>query len=163
MDHQNLHGAGFAVYHSLPLFYFLLSETYEKGQPLAGADRKLVVFLLVEVALQQAFESLAVAGFIAGHFMHGVVDGVEVQLLGELGQLGLACGCAVFGFDAHFEVLLGGVGHDFAQQLSELARHENRLFAALRAAKRLIFFASLGNDLFLPDSTLWNPQNMETD
>lgn len=67
MDHQNLHVAGFAVYHSLPLFYFLLSETYEKGQPLAGADRKLVIFLLVEVALQQAFKGFSVPGFVAGH------------------------------------------------------------------------------------------------
>ena len=123
----------------------------------------MILLLLAEVALEQAFKSLAVACLIAGHFVDSVVDGVEVQLLGQLGQLGLAGGRAVFGFDAHFEVLLGGVGHDFAQQLCELARHENRLFAALRAAKRLIFFASLGNDLFLPDSTLWNPQNMETD
>ena len=103
------------------------------------------------------------SGLVAGHFVYGVVDGVQVQLLCQLGQLGLACGCSVLGFDAHLEVLLGGVGHDFAQELGKLARHENRLFAALRAAKRLIFFASLGNDLFLPDSTLWNPQNMETD
>ena len=94
--------------------------------------------ILAEVALQQAFESLAVAGFVAGHFMHGVMDGIQTQLLGLQGQFELAGGGAV-------------------------ARHENRLFAALRAAKRLIFFASLGNDLFLPDSTLWNPQNMETD
>ena len=40
-------------------------------------------FLLAEVALQQAFERLAVAGFVAGHFMHGVMDGVEVERLGE--------------------------------------------------------------------------------
>ena len=119
--------------------------------------------LLAEVAIEQSGESLAMASLVAGHFMHGVMDGVEVQLLGELGKLGLAGGGAVFGFNAHFEVLLGGVGHDFAEEFCELARHENRLFAALRAAKRLIFFASLGNDLFLPDSTLWNPQNMETD
>ena len=61
--------------------------------------------------------------------MHGVVDGVEVQLLSQLGQLELAGGGAV-------------------------ARHENRLFAALRAAKRLIFFASLGTNTPFPDSTL---------
>ena len=119
--------------------------------------------LLGEVALQQAFESLAMAGLVPCHFMHSVMDGVEVQLLCQLGELGLAGGCAVFGFDAHFEVLLGGVGDDFAEELCKLARHENRLFAALRAAKRLIFFASRGDDHFLPDSTLWNPQNMETD
>ena len=123
----------------------------------------ILVELLVEVALQQAFESLAMAGFVAGHFMHSVMDSIQVQLLGQLRQLELAGGRAVLGVHAHFQVLLGRSGQHLAQQLGELARHENRLFAALRAAKRLIFFASLGNDLFLPDSTLWNPQNMETD
>ena len=82
-------------------------------------------FLLAEVAFQQAFESLSMAGFVAGHFMHGVMDGVEVQLLGLQSQLELAGGGAV-------------------------ARHENRLFAALRAAKRLIFFASRGDEHSFP-------------
>ena len=90
--------------------------------------------LLAEVALQQAFESLAVARLVASHFMHSVMDGVEVQLLCQLGQLGLACGGAV-------------------------ARHENRLFAALRAAKRPIFFASRGTNTLFPDSTLGKPIN----
>ena len=71
---------------------------------------------------------------VAGYFMHGVMDGVEVELLGELGELGFASGGAV-------------------------ARHENRLFAALRAAKRLIFFASLGTNTPFPDSTLGKPVN----
>ena len=93
-----------------------------------------MVELLAEVALQQAFESLAVAGLVAGHFMHGVVDGVEIQLLGLLGQVELTGGRAV-------------------------ARHENRLFAALRAAKRLIFFASRGTNTPFPDSTLGKPVN----
>ena len=94
----------------------------------------LLDFLLAEVALQQAFESLAVTGLVAGHLMHGVVDGVQVQLLGQLGQVELALGRAV-------------------------ARHENRLFAALRAAKRLIFFASRGTNTPFPDSTLGKPVN----
>ena len=89
---------------------------------------------LAEVALQQAFESLAMAGFVAGHFMHGIMDGVQVQFLSQLRQLELAGGRAV-------------------------ARHENRLFAALRAAKRLIFFASRGTNTPFPDSTLGKPVN----
>ena len=93
-----------------------------------------MVELLAEVALQQAFESLAMAGFVPRHFMHGVVDGVQVQGLGQLSQLELAGGRAV-------------------------ARHENRLFAALRAAKRLIFFASRGTNTPFPDSTLGKPVN----
>ena len=47
-------------------------------------------FQLAEVALQQALESLAVTGLVASHLVHGVVDGVQVQLLGLLGQLELA-------------------------------------------------------------------------
>ena len=42
---------------------------------------------LAEVALQQALEGLAMAGLVAGHLMHSVVDGVQAQLLGLLGQL----------------------------------------------------------------------------
>ena len=52
--------------------------------------------------------------------MHGVVDGVQVVLLGQLGQLELAQGGAVLGLDPHLQVLLGGVGHHLAQQLCEL-------------------------------------------
>ena len=35
------------------------------------------------------------SGLVAGHFMHGVMDGVQVQRLGALGQVGLAGGGAV--------------------------------------------------------------------
>ena len=94
----------------------------------------LLDFLLVEVALQQAFERLAMAGFVTGHLMHGIMDSVQIQLLRPLGELELAGGGAV-------------------------ARHENRLFAALRAAKRLIVFASRGTNTPFPDSTLGKPVN----
>ena len=33
--------------------------------------------LFVEVAVEQAFESFAVAGFVAGHFMDGVIVGLR--------------------------------------------------------------------------------------
>ena len=75
---------------------------------------------VAEVALEQTGEGFSMSRLIASHFMHGVVDGVQVQLLGQLGQFELAGGRAVLGVNAHFEVLLGGVGHDFAQQLCEL-------------------------------------------
>ena len=32
-----------------------------------------------EVALQQTLEGLAVAGLVAGHLVHGVVDGVQIE------------------------------------------------------------------------------------
>jgi len=52
--------------------------------------------------------------------MDGVVDGVQVVLLGQLGQLKLAHGGAVLGIHTHLQVLLGGVGQHLAQQLGEL-------------------------------------------
>ena len=63
---------------------------------MAGGNFYVCSLELAEVALQQALESLAVAGLVAGHLVHGVVDGVQVQLLGLLGQLelaGLKIGC----------------------------------------------------------------------
>ena len=75
---------------------------------------------LAKVALEQAGESLAVAGLVASHLVHGVVDGIEAGGLGTLGKIGLAGGGAVLGLNAHLEVLLGGVGHDLAQELGEL-------------------------------------------
>jgi len=53
--------------------------------------------VLAEVAVQQALKSLAVTGLVASHLMHGVVDGVQVVLLGQLSQLelaGLKLGCS---------------------------------------------------------------------
>ena len=61
-------------------------------------------FFLAEVALQQALERLAVAGLVAGHLVDGVVDGVQVELLGLLGQLELAGGGAVLGVHTHLQV-----------------------------------------------------------
>ena len=50
--------------------------------------------LLAEVAVQQTLKSLAVAGLVAGHLVDGVVDGIQVVLLGQLSQLELAGGRA---------------------------------------------------------------------
>lgn len=52
--------------------------------------------VLAEVTVQQALQSLAVAGLVASHLVNGVVDGIQVVLLSQLGQLelaGLKIGC----------------------------------------------------------------------
>ena len=49
----------------------------------------VIALLLPEIPLEQASKRLAVTGLVAGHLMHGVVDGVQVQGLGALGQVGL--------------------------------------------------------------------------
>ena len=37
--------------------------------------------LLLKVTLQQAFQTAAVTGLVAGHLMDGVVDGIQAVLL----------------------------------------------------------------------------------
>ena len=54
--------------------------------------------------------------FIASHFMNGVMNCVEVSGFRTFRQIEFTSGCAVFSFYAHFEVFLGAVGNDFAQQ-----------------------------------------------
>ena len=88
--------------------------------PFPSKSVEIVTKILAEVPLQQALERLAVSRFVASHFMHGVMDGVEAQFLGLLGNLHLAGGSAVLGLNAHLQVLLGAVGDDLAQQLSKL-------------------------------------------
>ena len=58
------------------------------------------ICLLPEIPLQQSLEALAVPGFVPTDFMHDVMDGVEVQRLGLLGQVGAALGGAVLGIRA---------------------------------------------------------------
>ena len=48
--------------------------------------------LFPEVPLEQPSESLAVPGLVPCHLMHGIMNGVQVQGLGALGQVGLAGG-----------------------------------------------------------------------
>ena len=96
----------------------------KRPEPCGSGPLKLEIISqavgLAKVALEQAGESLAVAGLVASHLVHGIVDGIEASGLGTLGKIGLAGGGAVLGLNAHLEVLLGGVGHDFAQELGEL-------------------------------------------
>lgn len=99
----------------------MFPPSFQKNSPRRWPGGVFVWTLeLAEVALQQALEGLAVSRFVAGHLVHGVVDGVQVVLLGQLGQLELAQGGAVLSLDPHLQVLLGGVGHHVAQQLREL-------------------------------------------
>ena len=92
--------------------YFPLYRLRRLGKPLLSA-------LFVEVALQQALEAAAMTGLILCHLVDGVVDGVEVQLLGLLGQIHLAGTGTALGVNAHLQVLLGAVGYDFAEKLCE--------------------------------------------
>ena len=52
--------------------------------------------------------------------MHGVVNGVQVLLLGQFGQLRLAEARAKLSLRAQLQVLLGGRGQHLAEQLGKL-------------------------------------------
>ena len=78
--------------------------------------------LFAEVTVMQAFEAAAMTRFVLAHLVHRVVDGVEIELLREDGEVFLARACAVLGIDAHLEVLLRGVREDFAEELGEFCR-----------------------------------------
>lgn len=102
---------------------------------------------LGKVALQQALEGLAVTSLVASHLVDGVVDGIEVGSLGTLGEIGLTSGGAILGLNAHLEVLLGGVGHDLAQELSKLGGVLGLLMGCL-----LVIKANLGITLAMSDA-----------
>ena len=57
-------------------------------------------FDLSEVSFEEAFESGTVACFVAGHFVDGIVDGVEVLGLGAFGDVGFAGAGSELGVDA---------------------------------------------------------------
>ena len=57
----------------------------EQVSPSPSKSAEIVVKILAEVPLQQALEGLAVACLVAGHLVDGVMDGVQVLLLGHLG------------------------------------------------------------------------------
>ena len=61
------------------------------------------------------------SGLVLGHLMDGVVDGIQTQLLGALGQIHLAGAGAALGVHTHLQVLLGAVGEHLAQQLGKLS------------------------------------------
>ena len=83
------------------------------------ARRACAGLLVAEVALEESFEAAAVTGLVAGHFVHGVVDGVEVQLLGALGDAGLVLTGAALGVHTLLEVGLR-VPYHIAEQFGEL-------------------------------------------
>ena len=63
--------------------------------------------LLLEVAIVQALETLAVACFVLSHFVNGVVDGVKVEFFGASSDAHLVGVGTCFGGHTLFEVGLG--------------------------------------------------------
>ena len=59
------------------------------------------------------------AGFVFGHFVNAVVNGVVAEFLGQRGNLLLAVAGTEFCCRAHFNVLFRRVGNDFAQHLGD--------------------------------------------
>ncbi len=70
--------------------------------------RGFFLFILFEIAVEQAFERLAVASLVASHLVHGVVDGVKSLFLCALREFCLALCRAVLRGNSRLEVLLCG-------------------------------------------------------
>ena len=75
--------------------------------------------LLLEIAVVETFEAATVASFVACHFMNGVVDGIEVEFLGALGDAGFVFAGTGFSVHALFEVGLG-VPNAVAEEFGKL-------------------------------------------
>ena len=56
--------------------------TYTSRIRLCAWDSAPQFNLFTEIPFKQSFEGFAVAGFVAGHFMHGVVVGLRPTGLG---------------------------------------------------------------------------------
>ena len=82
-------------------------------------------YILLEVALQQTLQSLAVTGLVAGHLMDSVMDGIQTVLLGADGQIGLTLSSAELTVNAPCQIGLGVSLHvglqSLAQQLGKLS------------------------------------------
>ena len=77
--------------------------------------------LFAEVTSQQAIEYTTMASFVFAHFMNRIMDGIVAQLFSQGSDFFLASASALYFLcSSHFQVLLGAVGNDFAQQFSEL-------------------------------------------
>ena len=58
-------------------------------------------------------------GFVLGHFMDGIMDGIVAQLFGQGSDFLLASASTLFSSSPHLQVLLGAVGDYFTQQFCE--------------------------------------------
>ena len=74
----------------------------------------------LEIAVQKAFKACAMAGFILGHFMDSIMDGVVAEFLGTLCDHQFALAGALFGICAHLDVLLRIGRDDLTEKLGKL-------------------------------------------
>ena len=58
-------------------------------------------------------------GFIFGHFVNGVMDGVIAEFFGAFGDVEFTGTGTAFGFGAHLQILFGAGSEDFTEQFSE--------------------------------------------
>jgi hypothetical protein len=82
--------------------------------------QKRIIILFAEIPVIETLEAAAVAGFVLAHLMYRVMDGIQIELLGQCCQLFLAGAGTMLGIYAHLQILLGAVREDFAQKLCEL-------------------------------------------
>ena len=96
---------------------------------------------LFEVAIQQALHTAAMAGLILRHLVDGVMDGVQVQFLGLLGQVHLAGAGAALGVNTHLQVLFGAVG-PFPLRIGKVHLTIQSILRQSRPADRILLWLS---------------------
>lgn len=68
------------------------------------------LFLFTEISVQQAFKGFAVSCFVFCHFMHSIMDSIQILLFCQCSQIFFTLGSAVFCSNAQFQVFFGGMG-----------------------------------------------------
>ena len=90
------------------------------------------MILLTEISVKQALQRLAVPGLVPCHLMHGVMDGVQVQGLGALGQVGLAGGDSAsrcLGRAGENALFTGIIGHSSCFVKVSTGKHLANIFS----------------------------------
>jgi len=85
----------------LAIFLFLrhriLSGMRKNALQILDCRALMLWALFTEISGQHAFKCCTVAGFVFAHFMNGVMNGIQAECFGFLGDSQLAFASAVFG------------------------------------------------------------------
>lgn len=120
-------------------FLYILRCSQKKFPRRNVGGIRLFMKLFAEISFEKAGKTCAVTSLVLGHFVNGIVNGVVAELLSALCDCKLAFARAGFGSYAKFEVLLGGIGYNFAKKFCKLGS-----VLCLFVSIALVCFGNLG-------------------
>ena len=88
---------------------------------------------LGKISLKEALETTAMPGLILAHLMDGIVNSIEIELLGKGSKLFFTRAGAMLRSGAHLNVLLGVSPDNLAEQFGKLGGML-RLFQRMKAS-----------------------------